>query len=341
MAGSKNELQLLEHELALPDFWNDPEKAGQISKNYEYLKSELECWQSLKDELADLDILAEESEDDLILQKEIEDKLEKITVKLDKLEFQVLFAGPYDKEGVVLSIHAGTGGVDAQDWAEILMRMYLRFCEHHHFTVKIVDQTAGNEAGLKSVILEISGRYVYGWLKSENGVHRLVRISPFDGENMRHTSFALVEVLPDLANDDEIELKDDDLKIEVMRAGGHGGQSVNTTDSAVRITHWPTGLAVKCQNERSQLQNKKTALKILKAKLLKHYAGQEDEKMQKIKGEYRQAEWGNQARSYVMQPYQLVKDHRTGHETQEIEKVLDGDLDKFVEEYLRYKVIKT
>lgn len=277
------------------------------------------------------------SKGDSKLEKDINKKISKLQNQFNKLDFAVLFSSNYDKGNVVLSIHAGTGGVDAQDWSEILLRMYLRFCEQHKFSAKIVDRVDGSEAGIKSVMLEIEGRYAYGWLKSEGGVHRLVRISPFDAEKMRHTSFALVEVLPEL-EDVEIELKDDDLKIEVMRSSGHGGQSVNTTDSAVRITHLPTKISVKCQNERSQLQNRKTAMKILKSKLLKHYEGQEEKKIKKIKGDHQQAEWGNQARSYVMQPYKLVKDHRTKYETQDIDKILDGELDDFIENYLRKNI---
>lgn len=332
----------MEKEISQPDFWSaqnvETGHASSISKKYEGLKSELEIWERLKGELDDLFELSQMSEESG-LQAEIFDKLEKADSKYNKLEFQVLFAGVYDKGSVILSIHAGTGGVDAMDWAGILLRMYLRFCESHGFDVKVIDKNDGSEAGIKSSILEISGRYAYGWLKSENGVHRLVRISPFDAEKMRHTSFALVEVLPDI-EEEKFELNDDDLRIDVMRAGGHGGQSVNTTDSAVRITHIPTNIVVKCQNERSQLQNKQNAMKILKARLLKHYEAQENEKLQEIKGEYQQAEWGSQARSYVMQPYQLVKDHRTDYETVDIAGVLDGDLDKFVEEYLRSKVSK-
>jgi len=216
--------------------------------------------------------------------------------------------------------------------------MYLRFCEIHKLNAKVIDKIDGAEAGIKSVVVEVSGQNAYGWLRSENGVHRLVRISPFDGEGMRHTSFALVEVLPEMDDTAVIDLQDDDLRIDVMRSSGHGGQSVNTTDSAVRITHLPTNIVVKCQDERSQLQNKNNAMKILKAKLLKHYEAEEEKKLQIIKGDYQQAEWGNQARSYVMQPYKLVKDHRSGHETQEIDKVLDGELNSFVEEYLRGKI---
>jgi peptide chain release factor 2 len=330
----------LEQEIAQPGFWNDQENAQTVSRQYENSKSDLNSWQFLKTEVDDLSQLIEAIDGDLELVHEIEEKLGAIEKEFNQLEFQVMFAGPYDKEGAVLSIHAGTGGVDAQDWSEILLRMYTRFCQIHDFDVKIIERTMGNEAGIKNVVLEISGRHAYGWLKSENGVHRLVRISPFDSEKMRHTSFALVEVLPDLETNNEIEIKDDDLRIDVMRAGGHGGQSVNTTDSAVRMTHLPTGIVVKCQNERSQMQNRKTALKVLKGKLLKYYSKQEDDKIKEIKGEYQQAEWGSQARSYVMQPYQLVKDHRTEYETAEITKVLDGDLDGFVEEYLRSKAKK-
>jgi peptide chain release factor 2 len=309
-----------------------------VSKKYENSKSEIEEWQNIKSEANELYELAQVSENDDDLQEEINSKLEKLTESFNGLEFSVLFSGNYDSEGVILSIHAGTGGVDAQDWAEILLRMYLRFCQTHGLDARVIDRTVGAEAGIKNVVIEISGSNAYGWLKSENGVHRLVRISPFDSEGMRHTSFALVEVLPEMEDIKEIDLSDDDLRIDVMRAGGHGGQSVNTTDSAVRITHLPTGIVVKCQNERSQLQNRATAMKILRAKLLKHYEAEEENKIQKIKGEYQQAEWGSQARSYVMQPYKLVKDHRTGYETQEIDKVLDGELKDFIEEYLRSKV---
>ncbi|MDO8668884.1 MAG: peptide chain release factor 2 [Candidatus Buchananbacteria bacterium] len=334
----KEELIDLEIKISAPGFWADVESAKTLSKEYEDIKSEVASWEDLKKEVNDILSLAEMSKDDKELQSEIDEKIKKLMENFQKLEFSVLFSGEHDQGSALLSIHAGTGGVDAQDWAQILLRMYLRFCEKHNFTVKIIDQTDGSEAGIKSVVVEITGRYAYGWLKSENGVHRLVRISPFDSQGMRHTSFALVEVLPEMADTLNIELKDDDLRIDVFRAGGHGGQSVNTTDSAVRITHLPTNISVKCQSERSQLQNKNNALKLLKGKLLKYYELEEEKKMQRIKGEYQQAEWGSQARSYVMQPYKLVKDHRTGHETPEIDKVLDGELNDFVEEYLRRQV---
>lgn len=325
----------LEIKISAPGFWSDLEKAKGLSKRYEDIKSELQQWENLKVEIDELLGLAKLTENGGDLAAEIALKLKKLTENFSQLEFSVLFSGEYDQGGALLSIHAGTGGVDAQDWAEILLRMYLRFSDKHHLAVKVIDRVDGAEAGIKSVVLEITGRFAYGWLKSENGVHRLVRISPYDAEHLRHTSFALVEVLPVLEDVQEIEIKDDDLRIDVMRAGGHGGQSVNTTDSAVRITHLPTNLVVKCQTERSQLQNKNNAFKLLKAKLLKYYEAREDERIRRIKGEYQKAEWGNQARSYVMQPYKLVKDHRTGQETQAIDEVLDGQLDDFIESYLR------
>jgi peptide chain release factor 2 len=287
--------------------------------------------------LADIFIASGELADH---EAELSSKLTELEKHFAKMEFRVLFAGEYNRGNAIVSIHAGTGGVDAMDWAQMLLRLYLRFCERHGFTAKIVDESPGSEAGIKSVTLEVTGDLAYGWLKSENGVHRLVRISPYDAEKMRHTSFALVEVLPETEDIQAIELKDEDLKIDVFRAGGHGGQSVNTTDSAVRITHLPTGIQVKCQNERSQLQNKNLALKILRAKLLKYYQESAQAGREKMKGEHRQAEWGNQARSYVLQPYRLVKDHRTDFETADTEKVLDGEIDDFVEAFLKWKAQK-
>lgn len=270
------------------------------------------------------------------IEQEIVNKLQFYQTQFESLEFNVLFSGKFDKNNAILSIHAGTGGVDAQDWAQMLRRMYLRFCEKHGFSAIIVDETVGNEAGIKSCTLEINGLYAYGWFKSENGVHRLVRISPFDAEKMRHTSFALVEVIPEIEETETIEIKDSDLKIEVMRAGGHGGQSVNTTDSAVRISHLPTGITVKCQNERSQAQNKAMALKIIKSKLLLIQEQQLQEKRQQLKGEYRQVQWGNQIRSYVLQPYHLVKDHRSNLEITDTEAVLNGEIEPLIESYLRH-----
>lgn len=327
-------------EIARPDFWLESVKAKALTKDYDNAKTEFNQWHDLKKELDELLELVKLAKQDEALLEEIRLKLEKLENNFKQLEFLVLFAGQYDKNNAILSIHAGTGGVDAQDWAQMLLRMYLRFCERHNFSAKIIDEVAGSEAGLKNVVLEVAGRYAYGWLKSENGVHRLVRISPFDAEKMRHTSFALVEVLPEIEEIKEIPLRDDDLKVEVMRSSGHGGQSVNTTDSAVRLTHLPSGLSVKCQNERSQLQNKNNALKLLKAKLLKYYTEQESDKLKEIKGEYLRAQWGNQARSYVLQPYKLVKDHRSTYETADVDGVLAGKINELVESYLRQKIKK-
>lgn len=332
----------METQINAPDFWSDSDMAAAISKDYEDIRKEIESWENIRQEVGDLSELAKIIEaDDEAAQRDLENKSVELEKKFAQMEFAVLFNGPYDQGNAILSIHAGTGGVDAMDWAGMLLRMYLRFAERHGFSAKVIDETPGAEAGIKSAVIEVSGRYAYGWLRSENGVHRLVRISPYDAEKMRHTSFALVEVLPETeAADEKVAIKEEDLKIDVMRAGGHGGQSVNTTDSAVRITHLPTGLVVKCQNERSQLQNKNNALKILKAKLLKYQEDQAEEKLQEIKGEYRQAQWGNQARSYVLQPYKLVKDHRTEHETPDTERILDGEFDDFVQAYLKNKIEK-
>ena len=296
------------------------------------------AWEEITKKIDDsLDLAKEaEKESDVSLQKELSKETAELAANFEKLEFLVLFSGKYDSHDTILSIHAGTGGTEAQDWAEMLLRMYLRFCEAKGFIAKIIDQTRGQEAGIKSVTVEISGSYAYGNLKSEAGVHRLVRISPFDAEKMRHTSFALVEVMPVLDDTEEVGIKPEDLKIDVFRSGGHGGQSVNTTDSAVRITHLPSGIVVKSQSERSQLQNKKIAMKFLQAKLAKLAEAAKGKELAEIRGEVLSAEWGNQIRSYVLQPYKLVKDHRTDFETTDPDSVLNGELDSFVESYLRY-----
>ncbi len=257
--------------------------------------------------------------------------------RFEKLEFTVMFSGPYDENSAIISIHAGTGGVDAQDWSEMLERMFIRFAERHDWKVEIIDRLVGNEAGIKSVSMSVSGRFAYGYLKSEAGVHRLVRISPFDSEGMRHTSFALLEVLPELPDDDSITINPDDIETDFFRSSGPGGQNVNKTSSAVRITHKPSGIVVACQSERSQHQNRELAMKMLRGKLADLKQSERDEKNSSIKGKHEKAAWGKQIRSYVLQPYQLVKDHRTNFETSDIQSVLDGGLDQFVEAYLRQK----
>ncbi|MDO9399301.1 MAG: peptide chain release factor 2 [bacterium] len=319
------------------DFWQNRELAVEISRGVEDEEKEIEKWEIFKKEITDLEQLVAEAirEKDNSISDEANDSYKELEKTFAELEFIVLFSSKYDFNNAILSIHAGTGGVDAQDWSEILERMYLRFAEQHGWKTEIIDRNVGNEAGIKSATYKISGRWVYGNLKSENGVHRLVRISPFDAEQMRHTSFALVEIIPELPEAEVIDIKDDDLRIDVFRSSGPGGQSVNTTDSAVRIVHIQTGITVTCQTERSQHQNKETALKILKSKLFKLEEEKKEEAEAKLKGGVQKAEWGKQIRSYVMQPYQLVKDHRTDYETSDIKAVLDGDLDRFIEAYLR------
>lgn len=321
------------------DFWQDKDRAVEISKKVEELDTEINTRQDFKNELTDLEELVEVSlkENDTSIEKEAQKRYDDLRKRYEKLEFFVLFSGKYDKSQAILSIHAGTGGVDAQDWAEMLMRMYLRFAENKNWKTEIVDYSAGNEAGIKSVTISITGRWAYGHLKSEAGVHRLVRISPFDAESMRHTSFALVEVIPELPAEEEIEIKDEDLKIDTYRSSGAGGQHVNKTDSAVRITHLPTKIVVACQNQRSQHQNKETALKILKSKLHKLQIEKKEKEETTLRGEAQQAVWGKQIRSYVLQPYKMAKDHRTNFETSDVESVLDGNLAGFIEAYLKMK----
>lgn len=334
----KVEIGDLKSEIGKPDFWSDRERAVEISRKAENLEKEVGKWEKLKKEITDLEelVAVAEKESDISMHDELAKKYEELKEELGKQEFFVLFSGKYDSSSAILSIHAGTGGVDAQDWAQILERMFLRFAEDKCWKVEVLDRTIGAEAGIKSATFRIDGRWAYGYLKSESGVHRLVRISPFDAEQMRHTSFALVEVIPELPEAENVEVKDADLRIDVYRASGPGGQGVNTTDSAVRIVHQPTGIVVTCQSERSQHQNKERAMRILKSKLFKLQEEEREREELKLRGEAQKAEWGKQIRSYVMQPYQLVKDHRTEYETSDIRAVLDGKLDSFVEAYLRW-----
>lgn len=315
---------------------NDQEKAVKLNKELSYLLAEIKFYQDLLDEINFYILLLKSGEK--VDVKKMEKKYKKIKKQLVNKEWLLLLDQKYDKNNAFLSIHAGTGGTDAQDWVEILLRMYLRFCEQQGWQVEILHKQAGNEAGLKRVELLVQGLNVYGLLKAEHGIHRLVRISPFDAEGMRHTSFALIEVEPELdeINLQDFELNPSDIKIDIFKAGGHGGQGVNTTDSAVRLTHMPTAIKVVCQNERSQTQNKVTAMQVLKSRVFYHHKKKEAEKLDKITGESKQASWGNQIRSYVMQPYQQVKDHRTDYVEKNINKVLDGELLPFIKAYLQY-----
>lgn len=329
----------MEEKTSEPNFWKDSVKARETMERLSSLRDEAAKWENLYLEIQALDELAHETEraGEAELEPELKKKYQELEKEFQSLEFFILFSEKYDENNAIVAIHAGTGGTEAQDWAEMLLRMFFRFAERHGFKTRLIDEHRGEEAGIKSVTFEVRGRYSYGWLKSEAGVHRLVRISPFDAEKMRHTSFALVEVLPELSEVGEVEINPKDLRIDTFLSSGHGGQSVQTTYSAVRIVHLPTGLTVACQNERSQQQNKETAMKILRAKLFRLAEEEKQKEKQALRGEYRSAEWGNQIRSYVLQPYKLVKDHRTKYETADTQAVLDGKIDEFVEAYLKWQ----
>ncbi len=300
------------------------------------LKAQLGPFRLLESHCKDLISLADITEDsDDVSLKHLEDEAVLLEKKFEQLEFQKLLSGPNDPNSVVLSINAGAGGTESCDWASMLLRMYSRWAEDQGYKVQMIDVLPGEEAGIKNVTLLIEGEYAYGYLKSENGVHRLVRISPFDSNKRRHTSFASVEAIPEVDDDIKIDIKESDIRVDVYRAGGHGGQGVNTTDSAVRITHLATGLAVQCQNERSQLKNKATALKVLKSRLYEREMKKRMDAQQKSYGEKQEIAWGSQIRSYVLHPYNMVKDHRTDHETSNATGVLNGDLTEFMEAYLR------
>ncbi len=320
------------------DFWQNREEAVKIGQEVEALSKEVSAWDKISQdilELTELTALAEH-ETDNSMRDDLEKKYLEIAKSFSQMEFLIMFSGKYDYNNAVLSIHAGTGGVDAQDFASILERMYYRFSEQKNFKVEILERSVANEAGIKSVSILVSGPYAYGYLKSENGMHRLVRISPFDAEAMRHTSFALVEVVPEISEASDLEIRDEDIKMEFFHSSGPGGQNVNKTSSAVRIIHLPTKITVSCQTQRSQHQNREQAMKILKSKLRLLEEEKRLDETKKIKGATQTAGWGKQIRSYVMQPYQLVKDHRSNFETADINGVLDGNLTPFMEAYLRY-----
>ncbi|PKL36494.1 peptide chain release factor 2 [Candidatus Peregrinibacteria bacterium HGW-Peregrinibacteria-1] len=318
-------------------FWDDSTKAQEVSQQASDLAKEIESWEGILEEVNSLlGLLPEISpESDPEGAEEFRGMVAALEVRWRKLEILTFLNGKYDKSNAILSIHAGTGGTDASDFAEMLLRMYLRYGERSGFGVEILDKSMAEEAGIKSCTVALKGAFAYGYLKNEAGVHRLVRLSPFNSKHTRETSFALVEVVPEINNDIEIKFKDDDLRIDVFRSGGSGGQSVNTTDSAVRITHLPTGVVVQCQNERSQLQNKEQAMKLLKGKLLTLMEEEQAEKLDQLKGGKKEMSWGNQIRSYVLHPYKMVKDHRTGWEETNPDKVLDGEIEGFVEAKLK------
>lgn len=324
----------LQTQMAAPDFWADNLAAQHTAQREAKLRATVEPWQTMQLELGEVAELA--ASGDASLQTELAAQLAAVQTAYDAHRLDLLFDGRYDDHDAILRLSAGVGGTDAQDWAQMLERMYLRAAEKQNMKAEVLEESAGEEAGIKSATISVSGAYAYGKLRSEHGVHRLVRLSPFNSDNLRQTSFALVEVLPQIDAPDEVQIDDKDLKIDVYRASGHGGQSVNTTDSAVRITHLPTGLVVAIQNERSQLQNKETAMKILRSKLAQLQAEQHTASLADLKAT-KSAEWGAQIRNYVLHPYTLVKDTRTGYETHDAQKVLDGDITAFSEAFLNQK----
>jgi len=337
MATREEEVAKLEKQSAQPDFWLDRAKAQDVMRQLAEQKRVVEKWRGLENEVADIAELISlaEEEEDASLRDELQSRLSKVASRLDELELEIAFTSEYDTRNAVLAIHAGAGGVESQDWAEMLLRMYLRWAERHGYKAELLDTSPGEEAGIKSAVVEISGDYVWGYLKSEHGVHRLVRLSPFDADHARHTSFALVEVMPEAKAGVDVKIAPDDLRIDTFRSSGPGGQHMQKTSSAVRLTHLPTGLVVACQSERSQYQNKEIALRILRARLLKLELAKSEEERASLKGKRIVAGWGNQIRSYVLHPYKMIKDHRTDYQTSDTDAILDGELDGFINAYLR------
>lgn len=339
LAKNQDSIHKYDEQISKPDFWNDREKAQEIVKKRSVLKNKFDELTSIKKDIEDsyefLDIASESGDEEL--KKELEEKTALLEKRVDALAFRKMLDGPHDINNAIVSINSGAGGTESQDWVTMLLRMYLRWAERKGYKTEVTDDLPGEEAGLKNVTFTVTGNYAYGYLRAEIGVHRLVRISPFDANQRRHTSFASVLVTPEIEDDIEVEVRDEDLRIDTYRASGAGGQHVNKTDSAVRITHLPTGIVVACQNERSQHKNKSTAMRILRSKLYEKKQREQEEKMAKLQGEKRDVAFGNQIRSYVLHPYRLVKDHRTDFESGNADAVLDGALDGFIEAYLMKK----
>ncbi len=333
----QEELTELHEEMNAEGFWDDLDRSTHVNRRIAALEGKLKELDDLSKQCADIRTLMElaEEENDAGLTEEIESEFESLDQKLSALELETLMRGDYDHCDAVLSLHAGAGGTEAQDWTEMLYRMYTRYCERRGFTVTLLDYLDGDEAGVKSATFQVSGDNVYGYLRGEKGVHRLVRISPFDSNARRHTSFASLDVAPMLEDEGQIEINMEEVRVDTYRSTGAGGQHINKTDSAVRMTHMPTGIVVSCQNERSQVQNREMCLKMLRAKLLELREREREQQMADIKGEMKKIEWGSQIRSYVFQPYTMVKDHRTGYETGNISDVMDGNLDGFITAYLK------
>lgn len=334
LIGKQNKLSQLESDIEQPDFWNDSTSAQRVMKSVAALRDEVEAWNRIKQQVHDLTDLVNLNDESL--RADLDKEIRTLEVELEKRAFAAMLSGPFDHDDAILAIHAGAGGTDSQDWAEMLQRMYLRWIESRGFTAEIIDTTPGEEAGIKSVTIAVGGRFAFGFMRSEKGVHRLVRLSPFDAAHRRHTSFALVEVLPQVSMDEaDVEINPSDVKLDVFRSSGAGGQNVQKNATAVRLTHIPTGIVVTCQNERSQTQNREFAMRILRARLLELRHAEKEEERAVLRGEYTKAEWGSQIRSYVLHPYQMVKDHRTDFQVGNAQSVLDGDLDSFMEDYLK------
>ena len=330
----------MEEQSAQPDFWSDRAKAQHIMQLLSERRKVADRWRKVEKKVADLTELVSLAEEDAALAAEIESEITGVSSRLDEMELEAAFTSEYDARNAILGIHAGAGGTESQDWAEMLLRMYLRWAEHRGFQAEVLDVSPGEEAGIKSAIISLKGAYACGYAKSEHGVHRLVRLSPFDADHARHTSFALVEVMPEAEADVDVTIAPDDLRVDVFRSSGPGGQHMQKTSSAVRLTHLPTGITVTCQSQRSQYQNKETALKILQSRLLELELEKREEERASLKGKHVAAGWGNQIRSYVLHPYKMVKDHRTNYQTSDVDSVLDGGLDNLVTAYLRYSLGK-
>ncbi len=333
-------IKSIQDEMAQPNFWDDQSKSNQLMREMKYLKGCVEPFSESLKRLEDLKEFVELSHEDQQMLVQIETELKTFQEEIDRLELQNILNGPFDRSNALLTINAGAGGTESCDWSSMLLRMYTRWAEEKKYKVKVLDILPGEEAGIKNVMLSIEGEMVYGYLKAEKGVHRLVRISPFDSNKRRHTSFASVGIIPEIEEDIQVDIKPEDLRIDVYRSSGPGGQSVNTTDSAVRITHIPTNTVVQSQNERSQLQNRQVAMKILRSKLYELKMKEQEEELAKEYGKKQKIEWGSQIRSYVMHPYTMVKDHRTDVETGNVAKVMDGGIDLFIEAFLRWRMMK-
>ena len=337
LPAGREEIKALQAQTSAPDFWDAPENSQKILQKIKQLELKEEKYKNLVGSFEDIQTLIAmaEDEDDSSLLDEIKSEFSAFTSQLENLTLETLLTGEYDHNNAIISFHAGAGGTEAQDWALILYRMYGRWADAHNFKIKVLDYIGGEEAGMKSADILVEGENAFGYLKSEMGVHRLIRVSPFDTSGRRHTSFAAIEVMPEITEDVDIEIKDEDLKVDTYRSGGAGGQHVNKTESAIRITHIPTGIIVACQNERSQHQNREVAMRMLKSKLMEIKEREHLDKIEDIKGVQKKIEWGSQIRSYVFMPYTLVKDHRTGYENTNVNAVIDGDIDGFINAYLK------